>query len=598
MQPLQEAGKVAAEEDVVDVDDEEDHGDIETGDHDENHEPELIEAEDSDQSDEPQEDEGAEEPHSDSAGDGDVPSAIVEGSEGGTVSENPGAGDLEASSDDHWSASNAPAVALAKRLEAEDEDPESDEDDDHVDETEDSAEAASEEDAGEESGVDTSSPPDKKVSRGGRPSRRRGRRGGRERKREPLKPIEEILQKGQEIVVQVTKDGIGTKGPALTTYVSLPGRFIVLMPGMKKRGVSRKVDDGPARTRLKKMVGDLKAPPSVGFIVRTAGSHCSQEELQRDLDYLLRLWEQMKVRAKNNEAPVLLHQENDLVTRALRDLYDGEGDIVVDDPVTAKSARDFIGEIMPEAVDNVHEHSEQRPLFTQNGIEDEIVSLLDSVVQLKSGISIHIEQTEALVAIDVNSGRYKPPPGGTIEDTAFQVNCEAAEEIARQIRLRDIGGVLVIDFIDMRDEKHRKKLERLFKDCLRRDRARIKVARFSPFGILEMTRQRVRPSLKRSVHQHCPYCTGTGFIPSDETSRLTVLREIRDNIWRPGGVLAVTVRPEVAEAVLNQEKQAIAAIEEESGKVIFIRADHRRSYEDCEIRAMVTLPDDMDHRRA
>ena len=209
-----------------------------------------------------------------------------------------------------------------------------------------------------------------------------------------------------------------------------------------------------------------------------------------------------------------------------------------------------------------------------------------------------MEQTEALVAIDVNSSRFKGTKGKAVEDTAFQVNLEAADEIARQIRLRDLGGVVVVDFIDMRHEKHRKEVERRFKAGLRRDRARIKVARFSPFGILELTRQRVRPSLKRSVHQQCPYCQNTGFIPSDETSCLTVVRKIRDNLWRPGKVLVVTVRPEVAEAVLNQQRAVIAEMEKESGKEVFVRADHRKAYEDVEVRAMVALPSDMDHRRA
>ena len=410
--------------------------------------------------------------------------------------------------------------------------------------------------------------------------------------------IEEILKKGQEVVVQVIKDGIGNKGPTLTTFLSIPGRYIVLMPGIHKRGVSRKVTDGSERERLKDLVRDLQAPDGVGFIVRTAGLGCSIEDLQRDLDYLLRLWNQMRVRVKEFSAPVLLYQENDLVIRTLRDLYDGRGEVVIDDPATAEKAREFMAQIMPDCVDKVVSYKNEKPLFSHYGLETELQRLLQSRLELKSGASLIIEQTEALVAVDVNSGRYKPEKHKSIDDTAFNVNCEAAVEVARQLRLRDLGGVVVIDFIDMRLEKHRKALERLFKDELRKDRARIKVARVSPFGILEMTRQRVRPSLKRSVHQPCPYCEGTGYVPSDETSCLAVVRTIRDNLWRPGSVLVVTVRPEVAEAVLNTQKKVLAEIEERHHRQIFVRADHRLAYDDIEIRAMVALPSEMDHRRA
>jgi ribonuclease E len=444
--------------------------------------------------------------------------------------------------------------------------------------------------------------------------RRRGRRGGRHQQgrgggggggggggsREPreMPPIQDILQKGQEIVVQVIKDGIGTKGPTLTTFLSIPGRYVVLMPGIGKRGVSRKVTDNGERERLKSIVRELAVPPGLGFIVRTAGSGATREDLQRDLDYLLRLWEQMKVRIREHSAPVLLYQENDLVIRTLRDLYDGQGEVIIDDPATVDKARQFMQDIMPACVEKVRLYDGERPLFTFFNVEGEITKLLEARIELRSGGYVIIEQTEALVAIDVNSGRFKNEEGTGIDATAFAVNSEAATEVARQIRLRDLGGVVVVDFIDMRSEKHRKALEQIFKDSLRRDRARIKVARFSPFGIIELTRQRVRPSLKRSVHQRCPYCTGTGYIPSDETSCLSVIRTIRDNLSKPGATLVVTVRPEVAEAVLNTQRHALDGLERESHKQIFIRGDHRLAYEDVEIRPMVTMPDDFDHRRA
>jgi ribonuclease E len=370
------------------------------------------------------------------------------------------------------------------------------------------------------------------------------------------------------------------------------------MPGIAKRGVSRKVVDPGERDRLKAIVRELEVPEGLGFIVRTAGTGASRDDLKRDLDYLLRLWEQMKTRIAEHSAPVLLYQENDLVIRTLRDLYDGQGEIIIDDRPTMEKARQFVSQIMPACVDKVSFHDSDRPLFSHYGVENEITRLLENRIELKSGASLIIEQTEALVAIDVNSGRFKPDGGSGIEDTAFAVNSEAAVEIARQIRLRDLGGVVVVDFIDMRAERHRKQLENIFKEALRRDRARIKVARFSPFGIIELTRQRVRSSLKRTVHQRCPYCTGTGYIPSDETSALAVVRTVRENLARPGAVLVVTVRPEVAEAVLNQHRRSLADLEQASRKTIFVRGDHRLSYEDIEIRPMVALPDDLDHRHS
>jgi ribonuclease E len=306
----------------------------------------------------------------------------------------------------------------------------------------------------------------------------------------------------------------------------------------------------------------------------------------------------MKTRIREHSAPVLLYQENDLVIRTLRDLYDGQGEVIIDDRPTVEKARQFMGEIMPACVDKVRFYDGERPLFSFYNLEGELARLLEGRIELRSGGYIIIEQTEALVAIDVNSGRFKNEGGTGIDSTAFAVNSEAAAEIARQIRLRDLGGVVVVDFIDMRGEKHRKALEQIFKDHLRRDRARIKVARFSPFGIIELTRQRVRPSLKRSVHQKCPYCTGTGYIPTDETSCLTVIRSIRDSLSKPGGALVVTVRPEVAEAVVNTQRRVLVELEESSHKQIFIRSDHRLAYEDIEVRPMVTMPDDFDHRRA
>ena len=581
-------------------------------------------------------DEGGDELAAEAPGYGEAPEDIEPGDDGDGDGDGEGEGEAAASlepgaepvGDDTLASKKAESLAFAKGEDWEDEEPpagngeasgeapgvegeadgEPDDDDDGGGPGEESVDgapaAAGNGQAGGEGGTALQ-------DRRGRRGRRRGRRGGRHQQgrsggggggggREPreMPPIQDILQKGQEIVVQVIKDGIGTKGPTLTTFLSIPGRYVVLMPGIGKRGVSRKVTDNGERERLKSIVRELAVPPGLGFIVRTAGSGATREDLQRDLDYLLRLWEQMKVRIREHSAPVLLYQENDLVIRTLRDLYDGQGEVIIDDAATVDKARQFMQDIMPVCVEKVRLYDGERPLVTFFNVEGEIQKLLEARIELRSGGYVIIEQTEALVAIDVNSGRFKNEEGTGIDATAFAVNSEAASEIARQIRLRDLGGVVVVDFIDMRSEKHRKALEQIFKDSLRRDRARIKVARFSPFGIIELTRQRVRPSLKRSVHQRCPYCTGTGYIPSDETSCLSVIRTIRDNLSKPGATLVVTVRPEVAEAVLNTQRHALDELERESHKQIFIRGDHRLAYEDVEIRPMVTMPDDFDHRRA
>ncbi|MEN0110360.1 MAG: Rne/Rng family ribonuclease, partial [Planctomycetota bacterium] len=304
-------------------------------------------------------------------------------------------------------------------------------------------------------------------------------------------PIEEIFRRGDEVVVQVIKEGIGTKGPTLSTYISIPGRYLVLMPALGRIGVSRKIEDEDARKSLRAILRELNPPKGLGFIVRTAGVGRTKQELSRDLAYLLRLWKMIVKRIKSQEGPGDLYEESDIVIRTIRDIFTGEIDAIhIDEPGAADRARDFLKAVMPRFADRLHLYEGREPLFAKHGIDGEIARINDRQVPLKGGGSLVIDQTEALVAIDVNSGSFRTSGGP--EESAYQLNLIAAKEIARQLRLRDLGGVVVNDFIDMRREKYRRTVERTLKDAMKRDRARSKILRTSPFGLIEMTRQRIR----------------------------------------------------------------------------------------------------------
>ncbi|MFO0981617.1 MAG: Rne/Rng family ribonuclease [Planctomycetota bacterium] len=404
----------------------------------------------------------------------------------------------------------------------------------------------------------------------GRPDDRR-----RPYRRRQLRKITEVLKKGQEILVQVVKDGIGNKGPTLTTYISLPGRYLVLMPNVRKRGVSRKIDDVGERDRLKALLQEIDVPDDLGVIVRTAGAGVSKRELHRDFRYLMKMWALIQKRARGISAPATLYQESDLVIRALRDLYSPQtiGEIITDSEAVLKQARDFLGIILPRARNVVRLSTHPEPLFHLYGVEEELERLNDHRIELKSGGSLIVEQTEAIVSIDVNSGRFREE--GDLEETAFKINLEAAHEIARQLRLRDLGGVIINDFIDMRDEHHRRQVEREFREALRDDRARIKVARMSQFGIIEMTRQRVRPSLKRSTFERCAMCEGTGYVATPETVVLSVMRSIRLSLTRRGNVVDVAVSPRIADYLSNRQRRTLLELEDQAHKSIVVYADGR-----------------------
>jgi ribonuclease E len=431
-------------------------------------------------------------------------------------------------------------------------------------------------------GADTpaGAPADQGGGAGERRDRRRGRRGGRDRggdrrPRGPRPTIDQLLKKGQEVVVQITKEGIGSKGPTLTTYISLPGRCLVLMPSLPKCGVSRKIEDGHERKRLKRIVRELDETGhgGIGFIVRTAGVNKSLQDLQRDRDYLKKIWEMVAQRLKVTRAPALLYQESDLVLKAMRDQFTPDiADVVVDCEDVFLRIRDFAEKLMPHMAERIKQHAMTTPLYHHFGIEKDVESLYQPKVELPNGASIVIDQAEALVAIDVNSGRYKA--GGDTDETAYRTNLDAIPEIVRQLRLRDLGGLIIIDFIDMAQEKQRRGVERKLIEALRGDRSRIKVGRISPFGMLEITRQRVGPGLKRTVFMQCPHCKGAGWSRTVQSKALSVLRESRALVNLKGfSVLQIFVAPAVADYLVNYKRRAVLELEDAVGKSLVFRPE-------------------------
>ncbi|MEZ5940519.1 MAG: Rne/Rng family ribonuclease [Planctomycetaceae bacterium] len=377
-------------------------------------------------------------------------------------------------------------------------------------------------------------------------------------------PIQDIFQRGSEVLIQVIKEGIGTKGPTLSTYISIPGRFLVLMPGLNRVGVSRKIADEDARRNLRRILRGLEPPEGLGFIIRTAGVDRSEKDLQRDMNYLTRLWKTLVQRLQKTPAPSGIYEESDMITRTIRDLYTNEiSAIWIDEEEAYERARDFMEVVMPKNVNRIKFYDGKEPLFAKYNIEEKIDQIQSRRVPLKGGGSLVIDQTEALVAIDVNSGSYRGDDDA--EKNAFQVNMRAAEEIARQIRLRDLGGVIVNDFIDMRDERHRRKVEAKLRDCVARDRARTKVLRISPFGLIEMTRQRIRPSLKRSIYEDCPCCNGTGHVKTVESMAIEVMRALMMASALPKVKnVKLELHQRVADYLINKKRREITNLEEEN----------------------------------
>jgi len=396
---------------------------------------------------------------------------------------------------------------------------------------------------------------------------------GRKRARKDRPPIQTCLKRGQELVVQVTKEGIGTKGATLTTYLSIPGRYLVLMPGMHRLGISRKIEDDSVRSKLRKVLAELTPPSDLGFIVRTAGIDQPKSNLQRDLSYLTRLWKVVSQRGKEARAPAELYQESDLVIRTIRDVYNTDiARVVCDDEAVACKILEFLQLIMPRTPHRVELYEDDVGLYHAFGLEQEMENINSRRVPMKSGGSLVIDQTEALVAIDVNSGRFRGADNA--ESMALRINTEAAHEVARQLRLRDLGGVIVIDFIDMTAEKHRRQIERIMRDELKQDRAKTKQLRMSQFGIIEITRQRVRPSRESSIFRACPNCRGSGMIKTEESQALAAMRTLRLAAGDNGvAEVQLSVAPSVADYILNQRRGEISRLEDSSGTRVMIHAD-------------------------
>ncbi len=382
--------------------------------------------------------------------------------------------------------------------------------------------------------------------------------------------ITDAVEDGQELLVQVDKEERGNKGAALTTFISLAGRYLVLMPNNPRAGgVSRRVE-GDERSELRETLSSLNVPSGMGLIVRTAGVGKTQEELQWDLDYLLQLWNAVENAAKERAAPFLVHQESNLIIRAIRDYFRQDiNEILIDDADVHAQACDFMGHVMPHNLKKVKLYQDEVPLFNRYQIENQIESAFQREVRLPSGGSVVIDHTEALISIDINSARATR--GGDIEETALNTNLEAADEITRQLRLRDIGGLIVIDFIDMTPTRNQREVENRLREALKTDRARVQVGRISRFGLLEMSRQRLRPSLGESSQIVCPRCDGQGTIRSLESLALSVLRVLEEDAMKEKtGKIVAELPVDVATYLLNEKRQTIRDIEMRQGIAILL----------------------------
>ncbi len=374
--------------------------------------------------------------------------------------------------------------------------------------------------------------------------------------------IREAIKEGQEIVIQVEKEERGNKGAALTTFISLAGRYLVLMPNNPRAGgVSRRIE-GDDRQELREVMSSLNIPDGMGLIVRTAGVGRSQEELQWDLDYLLHLWKAIEAASSQKKAPFLIYQESNIIVRALRDYLRADiGEILVDNPAVHRQAQDFMQQVMPHNLNKLKQYQDSIPLFTRFQIESQIETAYQREVGLPSGGGIVIDYTEALVSIDINSARSTK--GSDIEETALTTNLEAADEVARQLRLRDLGGLIVIDFIDMNVARNQREVETRLREALKMDRARVQVGRISRFGLLEMSRQRLSPSLDEASHVICPRCNGQGTIRNIDSLALSVLRLIQEEAMKDKtGRVVVQLPVKVATFLLNEKREAIRAIEQ------------------------------------
>lgn len=374
--------------------------------------------------------------------------------------------------------------------------------------------------------------------------------------------IQDLISPGQEVLVQVVKEEIGAKGALLTTYISLAGRDIVLMPGQSQRGVSRKIEDDSQRERLKELAKDLNIPEDLGIIIRTAAENQTKREIAKDLNHMVKVWEEIKKRVQESTAPCLIYKEQDLAIRVVRDFFNPNiKTILVDDKDVHRRVRDFLRIISPKHQRDVKLYKGDGPIFVKYNLEDQIEQIFQRRVPLKSGGSLLIDPTEALVSIDVNSG--KSSSNGALDETIYKVNMEAAAEIPRQLRLRDLGGLIVIDFIDMRDRRHIRDVERRLKDETKKDKAKITIGRISRFGLLEMSRQHLGLNIQRGSYTACPTCQGTGLVRSPEATALHYLRKIwLTLVQKNPAAIKACVSIEVANYLLNQKRADLAKLEQ------------------------------------
>ena len=413
------------------------------------------------------------------------------------------------------------------------------------------------------------------------------RRGPRARRYK----IQEVVKVRQIMLVQVVKEERGNKGAALTTYLSLAGRYCVLMPNTARGGgISRKITQAVDRKKLKEIAGEMSVPEGAGLIIRTAGAKRTKAEIKRDYEYLMRLWEQIRELTLKSIAPAAIYEEGNLIKRSIRDLYSREIDeVLVEGEAGYRTAKDFMRMIMPSHAKQVQRYEDSTPLFARYQVEGYLGGMFNPTVQLKSGGYIVIGVTEALVAIDVNSGRATKE--GSIEDTATKTNLEAAEEISRQLRLRDLAGLIVIDFIDMEERRNNLAVEKRLKDKLKTDRARIQIGRISGFGLLEMSRQRLRPGMLESTTQPCSHCHGTGLIRSDDSMALQVLRALEEEGTRKRSKEVLLKAPiGIVNYLINHKREHIALIEARYGMAVRIEADPTMISPDHSLEKFKTAP--------
>ncbi|MEE4200478.1 Rne/Rng family ribonuclease [Erythrobacter sp.] len=462
--------------------------------------------------------------------------------------------------------------------------------DDSDDDEDDDDDDSDEEDSSDDSDDEETKPRRGRRGRGRRRQGARGNKGDQQKGRSRAKQvdavrakrmalrrrykIQDVIQRRQVLLVQVVKEERGNKGAALTTYLSLAGRYTVLMPNSSHGGgISRKINSTSDRKRLKEIVSDLSLPKSMGLIVRTAGLSRTKTEIKRDFDYLARLWDEIRQTTLKSTAPSLIHSDSDLIKRAIRDIYNREiEEVIVEGAEGYKSAKAFMKMLMPSHARRVKAYSDPVPLFQRYGAEDQLRAMYDPMVQLKSGGYLIINPTEALVSIDINSGRSTKEHG--IEQTALHTNLEAAREIARQLRLRDMAGLIVIDFIDMEYNSNVRKVEKAMKEALKTDRARIQVGRISGFGLMEMSRQRLRTGVLEATTRECPHCDGTGLVRTASSAGLSALRLIEDEAAKGKGIrICLEASTEAAIYLLNEKRGELIEIEQRYGVSVEVKPE-------------------------